>query len=90
MFAYVTSDRAKTAAGGFREWAFWLVAGSRLRRDCSPRPSGLGCTHQDVAGAGRLGGDRTGRPDSSLRLDLATERWAPVLSLVKLEPLTEP
>ena len=36
------------------------------------------------------GGAGTGRPICASRLDLATEPWAPVPDLVKLEPLNEP
>ncbi len=57
---------------------------------CHGTPEGVGCTHQDVRAAGRRPDDKTGRPIRYQRLDLEQERWAPVLCLVKLEPLKEP
>jgi hypothetical protein len=89
MFNAMTSDQG-SAAGGFREWASKLVGGSRLRRGCHGVPEGPLCTHQDVGAAGRRAGDKTGRPICDPRLDLEQEQWAPVLCLVKLEPLNEP
>ncbi len=89
MFNAMTSDKG-SAAGGFRDWALRLVGGSRLRRGCSGAPERLLCTHQDVGAAGRRPDDKTGRPICAQRLDLEQEHWAPVLCLVKLEPLNEP
>ena len=89
MFNAMTSDKG-SAAGGFREWAIKLVGGRCLRRGCHGASEGPLCTHQDVGAAGRRADDKTGRPIRYQRLDLEQERWAPVLCLVKLEPLKEP
>jgi hypothetical protein len=86
----MTSDKG-SVAGGFREWALKLVGGSRpATRACPGRRNVFRCAHQDVGVAGRHLDDKTGRPICDQRLDLGQKHWAPVLCLVKLEPLNEP
>ncbi len=89
MFNVVKKEKGK-AESGFREWAFSSSEEACFRRDCTGEPKTLLCFHQDAVVAGRRSCGRIGKPISSLRLDLAQEQCAPVLYLVKLEPLNEP
>jgi len=83
-------NRDEDARAGFREWVQNSSEESGLGEVARSHRMGLVVRHRGAVAAGRRNGGRTGRPICFQRLDLEQKLWAPVLCLVKLEPLNEP